>query len=148
MGSFLTRAIVYILGNAVGKCTINNDMLLDGQCGVTCDISAHASSEKFTMQLKKMPSYCTFSVLVRLSHAEILSWSVLSQVNMGPMLARSSSSTCCMSLYLSGSASASSARPQHPTFSWQYVNIKTVCHYNKQHYVHRYTFILCVCVCV
>lgn len=35
VGSFLMRAIVYILGNAVGKYTKNNVMLIDDWCGVT-----------------------------------------------------------------------------------------------------------------
>uniref|UniRef100_A0A3Q4N638 Transmembrane 6 superfamily member 1 n=1 Tax=Neolamprologus brichardi TaxID=32507 RepID=A0A3Q4N638_NEOBR len=35
VGSFLMRAMVYILGNAVGKYTKNNGMLLDGLCRVT-----------------------------------------------------------------------------------------------------------------
>lgn len=34
VGSFLMRAIVYILGNAVGKYTKNNGMLLDDKCSV------------------------------------------------------------------------------------------------------------------
>lgn len=34
VGSFLMRAIVYILGNAVGKYTKNNVMLIDDCCGV------------------------------------------------------------------------------------------------------------------
>lgn len=41
VGSFLMQTIVYILGNAVGKCTKNNGMLLHSLNKLSCIVSQH-----------------------------------------------------------------------------------------------------------
>lgn len=62
VGSFLMRAIVYILGNAVGKYTKNNVMLIDDCCGVApVTPPAHTSPENFFKISTTQVKFCDCS---------------------------------------------------------------------------------------
>lgn len=105
VGSFLMRAMVYILGNAVGKYTKNNGMLLDGLCGVT-QVPPPPSMNfflYFNLLLYKTKNIYIFAFVPMLTCI----FSIFSQENMGPMLVLSSSSIYCISLCLCGLVPAS-----------------------------------------